>query len=360
MSLPYTLKWIIPFRDYFIRGLQTLPLTIAGLAWFFSITTASFTFMMYALVMTIVIPGIVGLLQWVLRFSFFAYTDPTSKFFSNLEKAANCNLVFGNNASLQVLPSYWLTSVIFFFATILGNAIVNYTKPQGPYASDMGYLRRRIQSIFAIISIVIIFFITIGFRLISGCEGKSAGVSALTLLISSSIAITLAWNITSASKEYSLDIFNMFLYDANCNKGSIVPCAYITQSISNPDLLNQLQDDLINNTTLLQKMNTNLTAYINKFTGNTVAQDVSADKTKLKEKNFKENIANLITTCSSYNVNTLVSYFKNNVTAIDTLNTSIQNTPSMTDTGINSFINQIKEVSKNLNATVRSIAKQEV
>lgn len=63
MSQPASIKWILPFREFILRGFQTLPLTIAGTIGFFATTTATPSFIFLAFVLIFFTPVIICLIH---------------------------------------------------------------------------------------------------------------------------------------------------------------------------------------------------------------------------------------------------------------------------------------------------------
>jgi hypothetical protein len=91
------------------------------------------------------------------------------------------NLLKGQESQVKVIaPSYWIGALTFFLAYVLTNSVYFLNAQQSPAASQEQIDATKVQNIL-IITMVCITSVLIIARLISGCETKVSGLSAIIL-----------------------------------------------------------------------------------------------------------------------------------------------------------------------------------
>lgn len=269
MSQPMSVKWILPFRDFMDTAFKTLPITLAGTSAFFAANTASPFFVLLTGILAFIIPLLVGITQilggfvhnklvtneynlWIvipsylislglaaaglapiacgssvgdllmkflpqigaIIFAFIAnagFGNDTKEGAASIKLLPNmsCNMVGtmkDERKSVLIAPSFWLTPIVFLTTYLFSNSYDNYNKPAREKSDPMKVTKRKIQSIFAMTSILAIGLALILARIfVTGCE---SGISVVTSIL---IGVFVGrFFYVSIANPQGIDAFNMF------------------------------------------------------------------------------------------------------------------------------------------------------
>jgi hypothetical protein len=82
--------------------------------------------------------------------------------------------------TMNVVPSYWMTMMAFFFTYIFENALFLYRKEENAYATKRGVGARKSQALISMIVVVAVGVVFTGMRYATACE---TGLGVLVSLL---------------------------------------------------------------------------------------------------------------------------------------------------------------------------------
>ena len=199
MSLVSASSFIGGVKEYLYRGFQQLPLVLVMTSFTFSVTTGSIAHTVLFVGLTFIVPIYTWLLQTLVGFA------TTNRW--NRSKVDTCNIItdykslktfqyYVNNIhSGENIPSFWITSVFFFFGYVLTNAHDSLTAT-GDLNNKLNYEKRITVGMYITFCSFFVGLIIIGLRfsLMSDCEGTGR----LAYIIS------IFFGLTSAGIGYGL------------------------------------------------------------------------------------------------------------------------------------------------------------
>jgi hypothetical protein len=179
-------------KEYLYRGVQQLPIVLSATSLLFTITTGSIAHLNLSIGMVALMPIYTYLLQ--MTFDFINSKIGTNLFTGPvwtrdkwiMSTSDVCKIVppegpqlkFYNaqDSTAKSVPSYWLTSIAFFFGYCISNAVDIYKTPAENDSDPKNKERRTYQSIFLITAMVLLLCLVLGirFRYMSGCEGRGS------------------------------------------------------------------------------------------------------------------------------------------------------------------------------------------
>jgi hypothetical protein len=220
MSLTSASGIITGMKEYAYRGMQQLPIVLASTSLLFTVTTGSIAHLNLFLGLSFLMPAYTFVLQTILGVVMpYIIKDAT------LWKRATgdtCDLA-GTPRTLKlesflettnaVVPSYWITSVGFFFGYAISNIVDCFNHPESEGASDISKERRNNHSMFIAINIGVFFLLLFGVRIwyMRGCDG----LGGIALFISYLFAAVAGWlgygvyNMSKACGARSTDLFGI-------------------------------------------------------------------------------------------------------------------------------------------------------
>jgi hypothetical protein len=190
MSLVSASSFVGGIKEYMYRGIQQFPLVLAMTTFLFAITTGSIAHTTLFMGIGIVNPLVTILLQKL--FSILggdkmkrsgADSCRITTDYLSLSQPKYPN--FMNNMS-EDMPSFWITSVGFFFGYVFANITETFQEPAG--LSKEGYDKRIAAASYTLAATIIMLGLLLfaRFYYMAGCEGSML-VSLLFMLISFSI-----------------------------------------------------------------------------------------------------------------------------------------------------------------------------
>lgn len=184
MSLTSASGIITGMKEYIYRGMQQLPIVLASTSLLLTVSTGSLAHVTLFFGLSCLMPLYTVILQFILKLLLpLALRDPTSW---KRSVGDTCDLV-GMPRDRQItigkyiepdatIPSFWITSVGFFFGYAVSNIIDSFNHPSSEGASDVSKERRSHHSMFIAINLSVFFILLIGTRLwfMKGCDGLGA------------------------------------------------------------------------------------------------------------------------------------------------------------------------------------------
>jgi len=179
MSLVSASSFVGGIKEYLYRGFQQLPLVLVMTSFLFTVTTGSVAHTTMFTGLIFVMPAFTFICQ-----TLFNITGTNNW---RRTKADSCNIItdykslkdFSYYVNTDInhwnnIPSFWLTSVCFFFGYILANAYDTLVEP-GDANKPMNYEKRITTGTFVTFCTAFIFIIIliVRFNLMSSCEGTT-------------------------------------------------------------------------------------------------------------------------------------------------------------------------------------------
>jgi len=222
MSLTSASGIITGMKEYIYRGMQQLPIVLASTSLLFTVTTGSIAHLNLFLGLSVLMPLYTFMLQTI--FSFLVPLISTDTISWKRATGDTCDLVgalrdkkitldqFTKSDSIAT-PSYWITSLGFFFGYAASNIVDMFKHPSSDGASDVNKERRHSHSMFIAINISVFFLIIFATRLwfMRGCDGLGA-LGLIISYVSAFIASLLGYTTYDFSKQCgarSTDLFGV-------------------------------------------------------------------------------------------------------------------------------------------------------
>lgn len=195
MSLVSASGFITGIKEYLFRGIQELPMVLSLTFFVFAITTGSIAHSTLLVGISVIMPLYTWISQQLMSMILTKYfseqkanwtcsTSDTCNIVSSYKNMGKTMYFFDDIEKSHTAPSYWITSMGFFFGFIMTNAIDTLQTPMFPGADPIGHEKRNFQSMFLLVatSIFIVLLLLIRFYFMASCEGrgflgKSIGVT---------------------------------------------------------------------------------------------------------------------------------------------------------------------------------------
>lgn len=224
MSLVSASGFIGGIKEYTYHGIQQLPIVLALTSFTFAITTGSIAHSTLLVGLGVIMPAYTFLMQNLMGFilgKFFSegradWTCSSSdvcNIVPSYKKLSQLSFYTDNTLNGSIVPSYWITSMGFFFGFIFSNAADTLQTPMFPGSDPIGHEKRNTQSMFLIAASAIFFVILmfIRFYFMKGCEGRGGSGVAISVFFGLT-AIGIGWGFYMLSKvcgARSSDLFGV-------------------------------------------------------------------------------------------------------------------------------------------------------
>jgi len=219
MSLTSASGIITGTKEYVYRGMQQLPIVLASTSLLFTVTTGSLAHIALFLGMGILMPVYTLIAQFIVGILMPFFTrDPA---FWKRSIGDTCDLVGVRDKTMKLepfmdtatIPSYWITSIGFFFGYAVSNIVDCFNHPTSEGTSDVSKERRNHHSMFIAINISVFFVILLGTRLwfMRGCDGLGL-IGVILSYIFAGGAFYIGYSIYTLSKACgarSTDLFGV-------------------------------------------------------------------------------------------------------------------------------------------------------
>jgi hypothetical protein len=222
MSLTSASGVITGMKEYIYRGMQQLPIVLASSSLLFTVTTGSIAHLNLFLGLSFLMPLYTFGIQCVLGLIMPKLTNDITSW--KRATGDTCDLVGTSRDKGITLekfmdktnatsPSYWITSVGFFFGYAVSNIVDSFKHPSSEGASDVSKERRNHHSMFIAINLSVFFLLILGTRLwfMKGCDGLGP-LGVFISYLSAVVAFWLGYGIYEFSKACgarSTDLFGV-------------------------------------------------------------------------------------------------------------------------------------------------------
>jgi hypothetical protein len=154
-------------KEFIVAGVSSLPIILGGISLLLACSTANTGFAILTVCLALVVPFLTYILNLLIGF----LPEGLIGRFAN-QMAGICKIVPGSTDTMPAanLPSYWMTSVIFFFTFVFMNGFSLYNFAAGQDASDDKVSSRKTHAIIGMISSAILLLLLIIWRCRTGCE----------------------------------------------------------------------------------------------------------------------------------------------------------------------------------------------
>lgn len=192
MSLTSASTVVSGIKEYAYRGMQQLPIVLASTSLLFTVTTGSIAHANLFLGLSVLMPAYTFFLQSVL--AFLMPLIFTKGIFWNRSTGDTCDLVAVPSArpirleqfkqDTATVPSFWMTSVAFFFGYAFSNIVDSINQVPAENASDVSKERRSYQTTFIAVNTAVLLALLLFIRLwfMRGCDGLGTGGIVISLL----------------------------------------------------------------------------------------------------------------------------------------------------------------------------------
>lgn len=183
-------QFVCGSRSFFSQGFHSLPVVLSTTILVLGITQGNLNLLFFFVGLGIVAPLVSFLSNIALEFLFTKLSVPPNLWQMAAGNAEQCILFTKTTSSLaetmNVVPSYWITMMAFFFTYLFTNALDLYNKQSSSKASTAAVDARKSQTMISMITIIITGIIFTIFRFSTGCE------SGLGVTVSLVIGVLLA------------------------------------------------------------------------------------------------------------------------------------------------------------------------
>ena len=189
MSLVSASGLVSGIKEYIYRGIQELPTVLSLTFFLFAITTGSIAHSTLFVGISIFMPLFTmltkGMMGKIIECMFHGNNEELRKKLWTCSGSDVCNTVssykkmatpdyFINNTNGSSAPSYWITTMGFFFGFVFSNIMDTMNSPMYPGSDPVGHEKRNSQSMFILCatSLFLIGLVIIRFYLMGACEGQ--------------------------------------------------------------------------------------------------------------------------------------------------------------------------------------------
>jgi len=176
-------------RQLCSQGFRSLPAILGGASLTLGMTQGNFNFLFFFVGMFVLTPIVAGLTNLLWEFIFSntpTWLTVPEQFWKLPHATANACAIFtigtpaGAPQTMNVVPSYWMTMMAFFFVYIFKNALFLYKKEEVTAASKQGVTARKSQ---ALISMVVVVAVGIVFTILRYATTCETGLGILVSLL---------------------------------------------------------------------------------------------------------------------------------------------------------------------------------
>jgi hypothetical protein len=165
-------------RQLLSQGFRSLPAILGGASLTLGMTQGNFNFIFFFVGMFLFTPIAAGLVNmlWELIFSnvhgWFAPPPELWKLPNGDAQACSIFTIGGTEqpTTINVVPSYWMTMMAFFFVYLFENAYRLYIKQQAEKAPSQAVMARKAQALISMIVIGMIGVVCVMLRYATACE----------------------------------------------------------------------------------------------------------------------------------------------------------------------------------------------
>lgn len=181
--------FICATRNFLSQGFRSLPVLLGGAILFLGLVQGNFNLMFFFSGMFILAPTVAIMINglWELVFSNTPewFTIPEYAWKTPAANADACNLfVVGVSSEvgvMNVVPSFWMTMMAFFYTYLFSNGLKLYEKQENSRAPKAAVQARKSQAMISMIIVIMAAIVTTVLRYGTSCEtGLGVLVSWIT------------------------------------------------------------------------------------------------------------------------------------------------------------------------------------
>lgn len=154
-------------RTSILMAFRALPVLLISFVAFLAIGLGNMGLFVLSLGQIAVVPLVTGIAQFITG---KLYTNNDTRAFVQGSDVVHLVSSMSNRLSVNVMPSYWMQHVLFFFGYLLANGVGLFLLPQEKGVSDMYYENRRAKARGVIIVSVLAALAFTYFRYLTGAE----------------------------------------------------------------------------------------------------------------------------------------------------------------------------------------------
>lgn len=194
-------------KEFLVAGIQALPIIIAAVSLLLACGTANTGFAILFLFISAVVPFATFLLnkaapmlQIAINWIYQKVVDKNGSLDFSVPDNGICKIVASSVASPGIAyPSYWMSSIIFFFSFIFFNGLSLYNYATTQEADNEKVSSRKTHAIIGMILSLGMMFGLFVWRLTTDCESKTGLGAVLALLF-----VGLAYGLYKAFEDCGL------------------------------------------------------------------------------------------------------------------------------------------------------------
>lgn len=165
-------------RNFLSQGFRSLPVLLGGSIFFLGTAQGNFNLMFFFVGMFILTPLVAILLNGLWELIFINtpawLTVPPDMWLLSSANVEACNIfsvgASASSTTLNVVPSFWMSMVAFFFSYLFANAKSLYEKQETSKAPKIAVAARKSQAMISMIIIIGLAILTTILRYGTSCE----------------------------------------------------------------------------------------------------------------------------------------------------------------------------------------------
>lgn len=174
-------------KQFIMAGVPAFPIIAGGLALLLAASTASVGYLILFLCLALIVPMLTfGLnklaVLLVPLIQMFAPDFSLATVTANVCKIAGQSAAAAADEAIPTLPSYWMTSVIFFFSFLFFNGLALYNYSASSEAEQKKVTVRKSQAVIGMVLSAVFLGLFMAWRLYSGCENALGVALALPFI----------------------------------------------------------------------------------------------------------------------------------------------------------------------------------
>jgi hypothetical protein len=176
-------------RNLLSQGFRSLPAILSGASLLLGTTQGNINFIFFFIGMTLLAPILAFLVNGLLELVFAnvpALRFPDNQWLVDAATAEQCAVFAIGSAGkpvqpINVVPTYWMTMMAFFFTYLFINAYKLYGKQETSKASPSAILARKSQTLISMIVLCLVAILVLILRFATSCE-TAVGIFVAWLL----------------------------------------------------------------------------------------------------------------------------------------------------------------------------------
>lgn len=171
-------------KQFIMAGIPAFPLIAGGLALLLATSTASVGYFILFLCLAVIVPLLTFGINWLMALLVPIIQAFVPDFSLETITANVCKIAQSGAAdeAILALPSYWMTSVMFFFSFLFFNGLALYNYSASSEAEPNKVTVRKSQAVIGMILSAVFLILFVAWRTYSGCENALGVALALPFI----------------------------------------------------------------------------------------------------------------------------------------------------------------------------------